>query len=354
MLQEIDGSHGEGGGQILRGAIALSAMTGKPTRIINIRSKRPNPGLQPQHIVSLKAAATICGAVAKGLEIGSTEVEFAPGRIVAGSYIFDIKTAGSITLVIQALLPILSFGERTSVVTIEGGTDVPWSPGIDYVRQVMIPGLSAFGVRAGVEVERRGHYPRGGGRVTLNVEGAESLLPHSAVKRGEVRCITGLSHCTNLPGHVARRQADAALEQLRECGFCEGKIDEEISQTQSGGPGSGILLLAEAGGTMHVAADALGAKGKRAEEVGREAANRLVNELRSGMAADRHMGDMAIIYMASATGISELGISSMTPHTETMIWLSEVFLGVKWESKTQGSGIAIKVNGAGLKRGGKK
>jgi RNA 3'-terminal phosphate cyclase (ATP) len=253
-------------------------------------------------------------------------------------------------LVIQALLPILSFGKGTSAVTIEGGTDVPWSPGIDYVRQIMIPGLSAFGVRAGAELGRRGHYPRGGGRVTLNVEGVSSLLPYGAVKRGEIKNITGLSHCTNLPQHVARRQADAALEQLRECGFPEGSVEEEVSQTQLGGPGSGILLIAQTDGVIRVAADALGARGKRAEEVGREAADHLVNELKTGMAADRHMGDMAIIYMASAAGISELGISSVTPHTETMMWLSEVFLGVKWESRKENTGTVLKVEGAEIRR----
>jgi RNA 3'-terminal phosphate cyclase (ATP) len=351
MLQEIDGSYGEGGGQILRGAIALSALTGKASRIHSIRAKRPNPGLQPQHTVSLLAAAKVCGAKISGVEVGSLEVEFRPGPIHSGRYNFDIGTAGSATLVIQALLPILSFGCGSSEVIIEGGTDVPWSPGIDYVRQVMIPNLDPLGVRASVDVARRGHYPRGGGKVVLKVDGITSFLPFRSDRRGEVRRVTGISHCTNLPGHVASRQARTARNYLTEHGLPVGRIDEEVSQTPSGGQGSGILLVAETSGRLRVGADALGAKGKRAEEVGLEAACCLANELESGMAADRHMGDMAVIYMAAAVGTSELGVSSMTAHTETMMWLSQSFLGVKWESSMLANASAVlRVDGAGLRR----
>src|SRR5512137_633938 len=152
MSVEVDGAQGEGGGQILRGAIALSCITGKPTRIFRIRANRPNPGLQPQHLISIEAAARVTGGRVDGLGIGSTEIKFTPGTIVAGRYGFNVKTAGSITLIMQTLLPVLTFAGEDSEISLAGGTDVPWSPPIDYMRHVVLPSLAFFGVNARVEV----------------------------------------------------------------------------------------------------------------------------------------------------------------------------------------------------------
>lgn len=350
MDVEIDGSHGEGGGQILRGAVALSAMTGKPTRIFNIRAGRPNPGLQPQHLVSLEAAAKVAGASAEGLAVGSTEVKFTPGAVGNGNFEFDIKTAGSITLVIQTLLPILTLGSGSSEVTIKGGTDVPWSPPIDYLGQVVLPSLRPFGADATIHLGKRGHYPKGGGQATLKVRNVGGLKALKAVERGQVETIRGISHCTNLPEHVARRQADSAMKRLRHEGFENARISEEVSQAADRGLGSGVVLWAETGGPLRIGSDSLGARGKRAEEVGRDAAEGLLAELRTGMAMDRHMGDMAVIYMAVAHGTSEIGVSSLTRHTETMMWLSAAFLRVEWQvTRGQGGTAVLKVAGAGLK-----
>jgi RNA 3'-terminal phosphate cyclase (ATP) len=263
---------------------------------------------------------------------------------VPGRYSFDVKTAGSITLIIQALIPILAFARGDSEVTLTGGTDVPWSPSIDYMKHVMLPSLSWFGINAVVEVGRRGHFPRGGGSVVLKVKGGLGLSACRFVERGKVESIRGVSHCVDLPSHVARRQSEAAKKTLISAGLSNVRIAEEVASAL--GPGSGITLWAEVGQGMRLGADALGARDKRAEEVGTEAAQKLVVEMESGMAGDRHFGDMAVLYMAIANGKSELGVSSLTKHAETMIWLSKKFLSIDWEVERRKGGAAVlKVEG---------
>jgi len=282
-----------------------------------------------------------------GLGIGSTEIRFTPGRIMAGRYAFDVKTAGSITLIMQTLLPILAFAGEDSEISLGGGTDVPWSPPIDYVRHVLLPSLTCFGIHAGVEVVRRGYYPMGGGSAILKVNGVAGFSAVRFLERGKVESIRGVSHCANLPSHIARRQAEAAKKTLMSAGFSNVRIADEVAAAP--GPGSGITLWAEAGQGIRVGADALGAREKRAEEVGREAAERLIAEMESGMAADRQFGDMAVLYMATAKGKSELGVSSLTSHAETMIWLSQRFIGAEWEvERLKGGAAVLRVKGAGL------
>jgi RNA 3'-terminal phosphate cyclase (ATP) len=348
MSLEIDGSYGEGGGQLLRGAVALSCLTGRAVKVFSIRGKRPKPGLQPQHLISIHAAALVSEAEVRGLEVGSTTITFSPKTINGGRYTFDIKTAGSVTLVIQTLLPILSFADEPSEVKIFGGTDVPWSPPIDYIRYVTLPALRNFGVDAVLDLNRRGHYPRGGGEVVLRVSPVRMLAHFQALDRGPVEAIRGVSNCTNLPAHVAARQASVAAKVLREKGYTNIRIAEE--QTDGDGPGSSVVLWAEVGGGRRIGADALGAREKRAEDVGREAGERLLAELQTGIGVDRHLGDMIILYMAVANGTSEAGISALSMHSETMMWLSKAFLNVEWQIRRMVSGAAIvKVNGVGLK-----
>jgi RNA 3'-terminal phosphate cyclase (ATP) len=348
MVLEVDGAHGEGGGQVLRGAVALSCLTGKAIKVFNIRGKRPRPGLQPQHIISLKAAASISEAEVKGLDVGSTTITFTPKTIKGGKYSFDIKTAGSITLVIQTLLPILSFASEPTEVKIIGGTDVPWSPPIDYVRYVALPALRTFGLDAAIDLNRRGHYPKGGGLVELRINPIRMLAPFREVKRGPVEAIRGVSNCTNLPRHVASRQASSAAKLLRERGYTNIRIAEE--QTTGEGAGSDIVLWAEVGGGIRIGSDALGAREKSAEDVGREAAEKLLKELQTEMAIDKHLVDMIILYMALANGTSEAGVSALTLHSETMMWLSKIFLDTEWQvRKAEGGASIIKVEGTGLR-----
>ncbi len=331
----VDGSYGEGGGQILRTSAALSCITGQDVRVVKIRVKRRNPGLRNQHITALKAAAALCGAQVEGLEIGSKEVIFKPGSVKSGTFMFDVGTAGSVTLVLQSLLPIMAYSPGSVKLVLRGGTDVPWSPTIDYLRHVMLYHLSSLGYDVNVKLVRRGHYPKGGGSVEVEVPSPpKGFRPIHKVFRGELLEIRGVSHCVRLPSHVARRQAISARDVLRKAGLnIPINIDEEWYDPMSDphlGPGSGITLWAVAKESI-LGSDALGARGKRAEIVGKEAADKLLADLRTGMALDTHMSDNILIYLSLADGESVIGGASLTLHALTVMWLLRKFLSVSIE-----------------------
>lgn len=245
---EIDGSMGEGGGQVLRYSLALSALTLRPVRVYNIRAKRDNPGLRPQHLTALKALGELTKAHIEGARIGSTEVYFEPQKRAGGELTLDAGTAGSISLMIQAILPVLLFSERDSTIRLIGGTDVEWSPPIDYMRFVFAHNLALMGAKVEIKLERRGHYPRGGGVVLLRVERLrEGLEPIHVVESGGLEEIRGVSHAVRLPRHVAERQALAAKRVIAEKLGITPEIELEYYDPAADrhlGPGSGIVLYA--------------------------------------------------------------------------------------------------------------
>lgn len=350
----IDGSYGEGGGQILRTAVALSAITGKPVEIVNIRARRPKPGLKRQHLTAIRAASEIAGAEVEGLYLGSTRIVFRPTSIRSGTYIFDIGTAGSITLLLQALLPIIAYAPGPVEVRVRGGTDVPWSPPIDYLRNVIAHYLRKFGYGPEIELVRRGHYPRGGGLVVARVRNPpRGFEPVRLVRRGDVTEVRGVSHCVRLPKHVAERQARAAEEEIRGAGLhAPVRIEIEWYEPRRDphlGPGSGIVIWAEAG-EARIGGDSLGARGKRAEAVGREAAEKMLRDLATGAALDTHMSDNVIPYAALAEGVSELGGAQLTMHTYTNAWLVKQILGVELELQGRiGEPFMMRIRGAGIR-----
>ena len=354
-LVVIDGSMGEGGGQILRTAIALSAVTGQPVRVVNIRAKRKNPGLRPQHLTAIRALAQITGARVRGAEVGSSEIEFWPGPIRGGVYDFNVGTAGSVSLVLQAILPALAFADSPVRVRITGGTDVKMAPTIDYMRNVFARLLLNFGYRVDIRVYRRGHYPRGGGRVEAIIENPPRRLePTRIVERGRLLGVEGRSHAVRLPRHVAERQAKAAARVIKERLGVDPRI--EIEWYEPGrdphlGPGSGIALWAAYEGSV-LGSDSLGERGKRAEVVGREAAIKLVDDIASGAAVDRYASDMLPPYMALASGVSEYTGASLTSHAETVFMLLRIILpeaGIEVEG-SPGKPFRARINGIGLSR----
>lgn len=347
----LDGSFGEGGGQILRTSIAFSALLGEPVKIVNIRAKRSNPGLRRQHMTAVKILAEITEAEVEGLHLGSKELTFKPKCKKSDNFTFDIGTAGSIPLVLQAILPVLMFSPSKSTVTITGGTDVAWSPPIDYIRLVMLKFLRLMGVNVKIEVFRRGHYPRGGGRVRVEVDPVSKLEPLEMTSQGRVLRIEGVSHCVKLPRHVAERQARSAINELKSKGFnVDFKVDIESyppDRDPHFSPGSGIVLAAITENTV-LGGDALGEKGKPAEIVGREAAIKLLEEVRSGAALDSHMSDMILPYLAVASGTSIFTGSKLTMHAYTNMYVIEKLSGVKFELLKGSIGKPFKVKVEGL------
>lgn len=262
---------------------------------------------------------------------------FRPRSHVAGVFRFEVGTAGSIPLILQAVMPSATYAPGDIVFELTGGTDVPWSPTIDYVRLVEMPILEKFGYKAAITVQRRGHYPKGGGHVTMTVSPSKALSAVGFVDRGEIAEVDGISHCVNLPSHVAQRQAYAARERLKKGGIANVNVAVETyppGDAQPLGPGSGIALAMKfANGTI-LGADNIGRRGKPAEQVGEEAATRLLSERDSNASVDRHMGDILIPYMAVADGRSEIQVSEITTHTLTNIKVAETLAGIQF--KVQG------------------
>lgn len=352
MVIEIPGNMLEGGGQIVRTSVALSALLEKSIHVRNVRAKRTPPGLKAQHLTGVKAVATLSKAQCSGLDIGSIEFTFEPKSRMAGRFRFDIGTAGSIPLVLQALMPTSAFAPDRLEIEVTGGTDVRWSPTIDYIRFVKLPMLAKMGYQAQLKVLRRGHYPKGGGRVVMAVNPLRRLERIQLTDQNGIRRIRGLSHCVKLPRHVAERQVKAAESALGKAGYTDARLDLEWYEVENDhhlGPGSGILLYAETGSGTIIGADAIGERGKPAEKVGLEAAENLIAEVKSGTPVDRHLADMLIPYMAVADGSSKILTSQITLHTLTNIRITELVAGVKFKvAGDLGKPGSIEVEGIGL------
>ena len=348
---EVDGSSGEGGGQILRSAVALASVLGTKIEVSNIRAGRSNPGIRAQHLVSVRAASEICGAITAGAEEGSRRLEYRPGKPRGGRFRFDVGTAGSVTLVLQTLIPILAFAGEASEIHLIGGTDVKWSPPVDYSRLVTLPYLERMGFSGNLKLVKRGYYPRGGGEVKFSSLPVDSIRPITGRSSGQATQIDIVSYSTGLPRHVAERQAMAAEQSISSNGLPNARVTVDPLPSNSGlGPGSGIVLRGATDLGALIGADRLGEKGKPAEEVGAEAGRRMVEELGTGMFLDRHMGDMVVPYMALADGVSEVSVSQITEHTLTNIKVAELLAGVRFEVRGKsGEPGTLRVRGCGFR-----
>jgi len=318
----IDGSFGEGGGQILRTTLALSALTGTKVKIVNIRAKRPNPGLQPQHIAAVRAVAEFTEAEVTGLELLSSKIEFSPKGIKRGELSVNVGTAGSVTLILQSLMPTLLKAPSSVKLVLTGGTDVNWSPPFNYLSEVHLALLEKFGYKGRISLLNRGYYPKGGGRIKAEFHPAR-IEPITIKERPQISNIRGVSFAEDrlMPAKVAERQALAALKVLQKR-FPSFKIEIKEEYGRSLSLGSGIVIWAETETTI-LGADSLGEKGKRAEKVGEEAARDLISELDSGACLDRYMADQIVPYLALAGG--EATVSQATGHALTNIEVVKKF-----------------------------
>jgi len=339
MIQ-IEGTYGEGGGQIIRTAIALAGITGKEVEIKNIRANRPNPGLAAQHLHAVKAVEKLSGGKTEGLKLRSSGLKFSPGTLKGFEGEIDIGTAGSITLLLQCLIPVALFADNETKVRIKGGTDVKWSPPMDFYTEVFLKAVHEMGGDVHLDVKRRGYYPKGGGLVEARIAIAPShcgALPHDPaspvraylkeivlLKSESEGIIKGVSHSCGLPAHVAERQAKAAERILNEKGY-DVEIKTEIEKGNERTTGCGITLWCG-----YKSGSALGERGKRAELVGEEAARNIVEELESASTVDVHLADQLIPYIALADGKSEIKVREVTKHLETNVYVTKKFLDVEF------------------------
>jgi len=344
-MLSIDGSYGEGGGQVLRTCLSLSAITGQAFRLTRIRAGRGKPGLAAQHLTCVRAAAAVCSARVEGDALGSQDLTFRPGASHAGEYCFDVAdirpSAGSVNLILQTVLPILLWCEGPSRVVLRGGTHVPWSPSCDYVVQVFLPAVARFGVQATVALKQAGFYPRGGGEEVLGVHPSPRLTGSDFLRpAGQAGCRL-VSRTTRLPAHVGERQISAMRGVLAGRVAVSGETPDEMP-----GPAPGTTAMVSADRSW-AGCSALGVRGKPAEQVGREAAEAFLRFLGSGAAVDAHLADQLLLYAALAEGTTQLSVEAITEHARTNAWVIERFLGPRVEvAEAPGEPPVISVRGS--------
>lgn len=339
----IDGSYHEGGGQIVRTALGLSTLLQQPFSVDKIRVGRQQPGLKNQHLHCILALKELCNAETKGATLGSTTLEYVPHQLAKKNLTIDIGTAGSIPLLMQALWLPLVFSKRKTTLTLIGGTDTEWAMPADYLKEIFVPQLQKY-ADISVKLEKRGYYPKGGGKISITIKPAFSLEtinnapPIELMEQGSLVQIKGISHAsTNLEeARVAERQAHAAQALLAKQFDCPIQIRSEYQETLS--TGSGITLWAifannkdevDNANPVKLGADCLGEKSVRAEAVGERAAERLVTEIKSGAACDKHLADNLLPFMALTGG--RLRTSTVTDHALTNIYTTEKFLPARFD-----------------------
>jgi RNA 3'-terminal phosphate cyclase (ATP) len=343
---EVDGSQKSGSGTILRLSVALAAILEQTLHIYNIRQKRPQPGLKPQHLEAVLTAAKLCKAELEGARLSSRELWFRPKEVKGGKFEAEIGTAGSIPMLLMTVLPICAFAKDTVHLHVsKGGTDVSHSPTVNYMRYVFLPTLKRMGLNATLTVQRYGYYPKGMGEATLMMEPCLSLQPLRLKSFGQIKAIKGVSVCTFLAERkVAERQAKAARDYLRERGYT-ANIEIVNDRSNPLQKGSSLVLWAETERGAILGADAIGELRKTSEIVGREAAKKLYAEISAEPTVDVHLADMLIPYIALAKGHSVYLTQTISDHLEANMWLTEKALNVRFNvEKVDGLYKIEKVN----------
>jgi len=327
-IVKIDGSLGEGGGQILRTAITLSAITGRPIEVTNIRSKRPNPGLRPQHMTGIKIISDLFRANVENLRVGADWIRFAPrDKFEGGTIEVDIGTAGSISMVLAVVVPAVSLSGNSLWMKIVGGTDVRASPTFDYVKSVLARAYREIGIRFSVEVLKRGYYPKGGGIVESIIEPCRTpeTIELLAARNVEPRII---SVCSLLPRDVAERQTSSAIVALEKNGIQCRNYSASIGTSIS--PGSSILVYSTSDFGPFIGGDSIGEIGKRAEAVGIEAAERYLDSALNQAPVDPFLADMLVLPLALAKGRSKYKTARVTEHLKTNLEVAKQILGCEY------------------------
>jgi RNA 3'-terminal phosphate cyclase (ATP) len=326
----LDGSIGEGGGQILRTALGLSLVTGTPFRIDRIRAGRSKPGLLRQHLTAVQAATAVGSATVEGDELHSQALTFTPSTVKPGDHKFAVGTAGSTTLVLQTILPALITANGASRITIDGGTHNPAAPPFDFLARVFLPLLARMGPRVEAVLERPGFYPAGGGRIVVTIEPPETgtLAPLVLDTRGDTVTRRAVAIVANLDPRIGHRELHAARGRL---GWEEGAAEFELRMMdQSSGPGNVLLIEV---GSAHVTEvfTEFGMHGVRAEQVAHKAVRDVRRYLAAGVPVGSHLADQLLLPMAMA-GAGSFRTTTLTPHARTNIEVIQRFLDVAIEA----------------------
>ena len=337
-MLEIDGSEYSGSGTIVRDAIPFCILKGQAIHLRNIRAKRDKPGLRPQHLKVLEAAASLCGGKLVGGTVGSKEIWFHPGKAIkGGTFVWDIGTAGSTAMLALSLIPLGLFADAVSTYRMTGGLFQDFAPSLFHLKHVLIPTLRKMGVEAEVRIVQPGYVPKGGGRMELRIiPSKDALKPLNLASQGRVTSIQGFALSSHLKERdVSRRmgrECEMALKQRGLRAEIELFHDERKSpafEAPSIQPGAALAVWAETDKGCLIGADMAGARGRTAEFIGKQTASDLLADLGSGATVDRHLADQVIPFAALAEGTSTFLIPSVTEHVEARLWLVEKILGAK-------------------------
>lgn len=336
-LIELDGSVGEGGGQILRTALTLSMITGTPFRIERIRAKRSKPGLLRQHLTAVQAAAEICGATVSGATAGSQSLHFVPGKIRGGDYRFAIGTAGSCTLVLQTVLPALWFADGASTLHVSGGTHNPAAPPADFLIHSWLPLVRAMGVDMDIELQRHGFYPAGGGEVNARVRPVPALRAINLCSRGEPLGAKAIAVVAGVPATVAQRELDTAVQRL-------GEVEREVRTLSSReGPGN-VLMIELRYAALTEVFTGFGARGVSAEAVAERVCREASAFRDSKAAVGEHLADQLVLPLALA-GSGCFTATTLSSHLRTNMAVIERFLAVKFGVIEDADGAKVALEG---------
>ncbi|GJQ76610.1 hypothetical protein Trydic_g15472 [Trypoxylus dichotomus] len=336
-LVEVDGSLLEGGGQILRMSLIISVLSGTPIRVYNIRAGRNKPGLMDQHLKGVELVSKICNAKIKGAQLGSTEIIFYPGQIKGGYYEALIKTAGSISLLMQVAIPCLLFADGESKLKLQGGTNAEMAPQIEYVTEVFRPIMEKFGATFDFQLNRRGYFPRGGGEVEVYIKPISKLKPVRMLEQGQLSKLYGWSFVAGaVPLGIAHGMADGADNDLKQYGINANIERYKESPNMADGNCSGILLVAETNTGCIFGGSALGKRDEKPHITGSRAAMEIIKTITDGACVDEHGQDQIIILMALAEGTSRIKVGSLTMHTKTAIYVAEKLTKAKFKTIPNG------------------
>lgn len=321
-MHQIDGSRGEGGGQVLRTSLALSMITGTPIRIVNIRARRSKPGLMRQHLTAVQAAAAVSKAKVEGAAVGSREITFTPSTVTPGNYRFSIGTAGSTTLILQTVLPALILSSGPSRLKLEGGTHNPLAPPFEFLDRAFLPLLQRMGPSVDVQLHRAGFYPAGGGSLSVTIHPVEKVQGLDLLERGEIRNRRGTVLHANLPAHIADRE----VKKLGELTSWD-PASFEIHHVDSAGPGNAVLLELESENVTEVFT-AFGEVGVSAENVAEKAVREMRDYLKADVPVGEHLADQLLLPLALA-GSGSYRSLPLSLHARTQVELIPEFLGVR-------------------------